>query len=532
MGLVNRFMAAISVAGVQPSNPPDWMVRMFGGTGSSSGVQITESNAMTVADVYKCVTVIRETIAMLPWKMYKRMDPRGKVEAPNHPLYFILHDEPNDMMTSFTYKEAMLSHILLWGRHVSYIERNATTGKIVALWPLRPDRVRYEIKDGQRWWYACSDLGQEAQFWDDEILYIPAYTTDGYNSVSPVRLHFEAFGLAKATEIYGAKLFGNGSTPPGYLSHPQTLKKESAARLKEQWQKLQGGLNNAHRIAVLEEGVTFKTLSMPNDEAQFLETRNFQRTEVNGIYRVPPHKTGDLRFATFSNIENQDQQFYNDAVTPRLVQIEQACNRCLLLPKEKGKFFNAFVMKGALRGDTAARTDHYQKMFDRGVYSADDILESEDENLIGGKNGNRRYVPMNFIPTDLVDQVLTAHPPPPDPAEDSGAGPQPPAKPDPMNAVRLACGRFFKDAAGRVSKRKPAEREKYAQTAFLQPVLAVIECILGKVSPKDEQFSVSFSSQIAKSTPSWEAENSETNAIAELENTIQAVLKRGNNEES
>lgn len=532
MALVNRFMAAVSVAGVQPSNPPEWLSRMFGGVGSSTGVQITESNASTVADVYKCVTVIRETCAMLPWEMRQSQDPRGSIAAKKHSLYPLLHDEPNDMMTSFTYKEAMLSHLLLWGRHASYVERNPTTGKIVALWPLRPDRVRYQIKNGQRWWYVCSDLGQESQFFDDEILWIPAFTTDGYNSVSPVRLHAEAFGLAKAMEIYGAKVFGNGSMVPAYLSHPGTLKKEAATRLTEAWEKLHKGLNHAWRIAVLEEGVSFKTLNMPNDEAQFLETRKFQRTEIAGIFRVPLHKIGDLDKATFSNIENQDQQFYNDAVTPWLVRIEQCSNRCLLLPREKGKFFNKFNMKGALRGDTAARTAFYTAMFDRSVFSADDILDLEDEDLIGGKIGSRRYVPMNFIPADLVDEVLTAHPPPPDPAADSGADPQPPAKPDPKNAVRLVCGRFFKDAAGRVSKRKPADREKYAQNAFLQPVLAVIECIFGKISPKDEQFSASFSAQIAKLTPDWDAEKADANAAVELENTIQAVLKRGKSEEA
>lgn len=524
MGLVQRFMAAVSVAGVQPSDPPDWMVRMFNGFGSSAGVTITESNALTVADVYKCVTVIRETVAMLPWELRRNLDPRGSQAARGHNLYSILHDEPNDMMTSFTFKEAMLSHLLLWGRHASYIERNPTTGKIVALWPLRPDRVRYKIENGQRWWYVASDRGQEAQFWDDEILWIPAFTTDGYNSVSPIRLHCEALGLAKATEVYGARVFGNGSLPPGYLKHPTSLKKEAAARLKESWEQLHRGIDKAWRIAVLEEGVEFQTLNMPNDEAQFLETRKFQRTEIAGIFRVPLHKIGDLEKATFSNIENQDQQFYNDAVTPWLVRIEQSCNRCLLLPTEKKKYFNKFNMKGALRGDTQARTEFYKALFDRGVFSADDILDTEDEDLIGGVLGNRRYVAMNMVPTDLVDQVLT----PPDPAPDPGADPQPPKKPDPMNVVRLACGRFFRDAAGRVSKRKPVDRQKYAETAFLHPVLAVIECILGNISAESEQFAASFSSQIAKSTYLWQPEKAQSNAAAELENTIAAVLKRGN----
>ena len=535
MGLVNRFMAAVSIPGVQPANPPDWLSRMFGGYGSSTGVQISESNASTVADVYKCVTVIRETCAMLPWELRKYQEPRGSIAARPHGLYPLLHDEPNDMMTSFTYKEAMLSHLLLWGRHASYIERNPTTGKIVALWPLRPDRIRFQIKDGQRWWYSYSDVGQETQFWDDEIFWIPAFTTDGYNSVSPVRLHAEAFGLAKAMELYGARVFGNGSLPPGYLSHPASMKKEAATRLKESWEQLHKGINNAWRIAVLEEGVSFKTLNMPNDEAQFLETRRFQRTEIAGIFRVPLHKIGDLEKATFSNIENQDQQFYNDAVTPWLVRIEQSANRCLLLPTEKKKYFSKFNMKGALRGDTAARTAFYTAMFDRSVLCADDILDIEDENLIGGTIGNRRYVPMNFVPVDLVDKVLTPEPAPAAP----GADQQPPAKPDPMNAVRLVCGRFFKDATGRVSKRKPADRQKYAETAFLQPVLAIFECILGnfpsKTDPESiakklsiEEFAAHVAALIAKSAPCWDAEKIDFHAAEQLEFTIERVMARGN----
>jgi HK97 family phage portal protein len=531
-------MAAVSVAGVQPSNPPDWMLRMFGGFGSSSGVVINEANAMTVADVYKCVTVIRETVAMLPWELRLSQDPRGSIAAKRHPLYFVLHDEPNDIMTSFSYREAMVSHLLLWGRHATYIERNPATGKIVALWPLRPDRIRYKIINGQRWWWVCSDLGQEAQFFDDEILYMPAFTQNGYDGISPIRLHCESLGLAKATEIYGATVFGNGSVPPGYLSHPGSLKKEAATRLTEAWEKLHKGLANANRIAVLEEGVTYKTLSMPNDEAQFLETRKFQRTEIAGIFRVPLHKIGDLENATFSNIENQDQQFYNDAVTPWLVRIEQACNRGLLLPSEKKKYFTKFNMKGAMRGDTAARTAFYTAMFDRGVLSADDILETEDEDLIGGPLGNRRYIAMNMVPTDLVDDILTPEPAPApaqqddpeDPAAKPAADPPPPnSKPDPANATRRACIRFFRDAAGRVLNRKPAERKKYAEMAFIQPVLAVFECILGKISPESQQFADKYCTELAADAATWNPDEADAIASQQLEAAITEAKKRGSN---
>jgi HK97 family phage portal protein len=531
MGFVDRFMAAVSVAGVQPSNPPDWMLRMFGGPGSSAGVSITEHNALTVADVYKCVTVIREAGAMMPWELRQRIDPRGSKAARQHTLYPILHDQPNDMMTSFSYREAQFTHLLLWGRHATYIERNPATGRIVNLWPIRPDRFRYQIKEGTRWWYVTSDAGVETQFFDDEIWYIPAYTSNGYDGISPIRLHCEALGLAKATEVYGAKFFGNNSLPSGYLSHPASIKKETAERLKKAWEAVHQGLNNAHRIAVLEEGLKFEALTIPNDEAQFLETRKFQRTEIAGFYRVPPHKIGDLEDATFSNIENLNLQFYNDAVAPWVIRIEQSADSCLLLPSEKKKFFTRFNMKAFMRGDTAARTEFYKSMFDRGVYSADDILDTEDEDLIGGQLGSRRYIAMNMVPTDLVDDVLAPAPapqPPPKPGADpQQPPPADPAKPDPANAVRKACLRFFRDATGRVVNRKPAERKSYAETAFLQPVLAVIECILGQISPELEQFAANFCAEISRDTASWSADQAETIAAAQLENTMSAVLKRG-----
>src|ERR1043166_969796 len=198
--LIERIRAAASIAGVQPSNPPSWMVRMFGGRGSSTGIPITEHNALTVTDVFKCVRVLGETVAMLPWKMFKHVS-EGTREAPEHSCYYLMHAKANDHMTSFDYRFAMVACLNLWGKHHSYIERNPVTGKIVALWPLAPDRVRNERRDGQIWWYVRAQEGPESQFFDDEILYIPLITTDGYNAISPIRLHAEALGLAKALEV-------------------------------------------------------------------------------------------------------------------------------------------------------------------------------------------------------------------------------------------------------------------------------------------------------------------------------------------
>jgi HK97 family phage portal protein len=511
MGLVQRILNAVSVAGVNPSNPSNWLVRMFGGAGSSSGIVITESNALTVSDVYKCVRVLSEAVAMLPWNLYRRL-PVGREIAESHPLYPVLHAEPNDHMTSFVYRECMMAHLLLWGKHASYIERNPVTGKVVALWPIRPDRFRPQLENGEIWWYVRTDNGQEGKYFDDEILYIPALTSDGFNAYSPIRLHAEALGLSKATEVFGAKFFGNGSRPSGFLSHPGTLKKETKRRLKEEFEEMHRGVDHAHRLAVLEEGLKFEKMSIPPDEAQFLETRKFQRTEISGLFRVPPHKISDLERGTFSNIEQQNLEFYTDAVIPWLERIEQAGNRKLLMPSEKKKYYNKFLVKGMLRGDTAARTQHYKDMFDRGVYSENTILEMEDENPVPG--GDRRYIPMNMVPVDLVDQIF--------------APKEKPAEPDTLDArllVRQACTRFFRDATGRVLKRKKAERQKYAESAFLQPVLAVIECILGRIPADSQQFADAFSAQIAAKSANWEGYDPQPIAAEVLGNTMEAVLK-------
>ena len=174
-------------------------------------------------------------------------------------------------------------------------------------------------------------------------------------------MHAEALGLAKALEVNAATFFGNNSQPGGFLSTEKSLKKEAKERLKEAWEKLHRGVDNAHRVAVLEEGMKWNPMTIPPEEAQFIESRKFSRTDICGMFRVPPHKIGDLERGTFSNIEQQNIEFYADAIIPLVERIEQACNRTLLLPNEKKKYFNQIVMRGVLRGDTAGTYNVLQR---------------------------------------------------------------------------------------------------------------------------------------------------------------------------
>jgi HK97 family phage portal protein len=512
MGLFSNIRNALSIPGDSLSSPSGWLTRLLALSETSAGIAINEYNALTVADVWKCDRVIRETIAMLPWKVYQHQ-PRGRKELKSHPLYFLLHDEPNPNMSSFTFREMLVSNLNLWGKHFSYIERNKN-GQVVGLWPIRPDLCRFQIVDGVMWFFARTLQGAEMKYWDDEIFYVPGLTRDGIHSYSPIALHRETLGLSKATEIFGAKFFGNGLHQGGNISHPGNISKEAAARLKEQFEERHSGLENAHRLMVLEEGMKFETNTVPPEDAQFLQTRQFQRADVAGLFRVPPHKIGDLSRATFSNIEHQDLEFLRDCIAPTLERIEQAGNRRLLLPGEKGKIYIEFEIKGMLRGDTAARAAWYQARFNTASMSPNDIKEAENEEIVDG--GDEYFVPMNMVPLSQIGKVH-ADDPPPDPGD------------DPLAKVRESNLRFFRDVTGRVAKRKPAERQKYAQSAFLQPVLNVIQCLLGSVSTAMGLFAQAHVATIGAISAGWEPERADEIAAEVLDLCMKEVLARGKN---
>lgn len=512
MALFQNIRNAISVPGDSLSNPTGWLSRLAALAATASGVTISEETALTVADVFKCDRVIRETVAMLPCKIYGRQ-PRGRKELVKHPLYFLLHDEPNPHMSAFRYWEMLVNHVDIWNKHFSYIERNGA-GQIVGLWPIRPEMVRIQVIDGRVWFFARSVNGPEVKYWDDEILYIPGLTRDGIHAYSVIGLHRETLGLSKATEIFGAKFFGNGAHAGGFLKHKGNLSPEAAKRLKASFEERHSGLENAHRLAVLEEGMEFEPNLIAPELAQFLQTRQFQRSEVAGLMRVPPHKIGDLSRATFSNIEQQDLEFLRDCIAPWLERIEQECNRQLLMPGEKGKVYIEFEIKGMLRGDSAARSAWYQARFNTASMSPNDIRENENEEPIEG--GDVYFAPMNMVPVDQLKQLHDGS------GGDDTTG-------DPLQRIRQQNMRFFRDAVGRVLHRKAADRKKYAEAAFLQPVLGVIECVSGSVSASMGFFAQTYAAEMAARSVAWGDEMLADDMLGgELQLCIDKVKERAN----
>lgn len=319
-------------------------------------------------------------------------------KAIEHPLYKLLHDEPNPEMTSFVFRETLMSHLLLWGNAYAQIIRNGK-GQVVALYPLMPNRMTVDRDPNGRIYYTYSvnesdnpklrKLGQ-IRMTKDEIFHIPALGFDGLVGYSPIAMAKNAIGMAMACEEYGAKFFANGASPSGVLEHPGNIKDPD--KLRESWNTLFQGSGNSHKIAVLEEGLKYQPIGISPNEAQFLETRKFQIDEIARIFRVPPHMVGDLDKSSFSNIEQQSLEFVKYTLDPWVTRWEQAIHRSLLLESEKTDYFAKFNVDGLLRGDYQSRMNGYSVGIQNGFLSPNDIRSLENMDLIPDNLGGNLYL--------------------------------------------------------------------------------------------------------------------------------------------
>lgn len=370
---------------------------------AASGKTVTEQTAIQISTVYACVRVIAETIASLPMNVYEAKNDGTKQIAANHPLQHLLHDAPNAEMTSFTWREQMLTQLLLQGNSYSQIVRSGKSD-ILSIYPLISADMSVDRTDsGQLTYeYKISD-GSTVMLDPSEVLHIPGLGFDGVMGYSPIALMKTTLGLTLAAEEYGSAFFQNAATPPGVLTHPSRPK--DLEKVRQSWNRTYGGSGNAGKVAILYEGMKFERIALPNNEAQFLETRKFQTEEICRMYRVPPHMVCDLSHATFSNIEHSSIDFAVHTIRPWLVRIEQAINKALFSeqepdkPAKPSKFFVKINLDGLMRGDYKSRQEGYAIARQNGWMSADDIRELEDMNPIGEENGGNLYlVNGNMIP--------------------------------------------------------------------------------------------------------------------------------------
>ena len=377
---------------------------------ANSGEQVDEKSAMQIATVYACVRLLAESVAQLPLHLYRVTEPDGQEKANDHPLYKILFREPNPEMTSFSYWEAVMTHLLLWGNSYSQVIRDGKNA-VLGLYPLLPENVEIDRTENGELYYIYhaytnevpGETNKDIIFRRDEILHIPGLSFNGLVGFSPIAMMKNSLGTTMAVERYGSAFFKNGAQPAGVLEHPGTLK--DPQKIRNDWVKAYGGAGNAHRVAVLEEGMSYKPISLPPEDSQFLSTREFGVEEICRIFRVPPHMVQDLKRATFSNIEHQSIDFVVHTLDPWLVRIEKAIVKDLLVEEEKDLYFPKFNVDGLLRGDYKSRMDGYSIGISTGIISPNEARRKENMHpLSEDEGGDFHIVNGTFIKLKDVGQ--------------------------------------------------------------------------------------------------------------------------------
>lgn len=424
---------------------------------TAAGVSVSGDGALKYTAVLAAVRVLAESVASLPLLVYERLPgEQGKRRAPDFYLYELLHNKPNPFIDSFIFRELMMVHLLLWGNAYAEIEADSR-GRVTALWPLLAGNMLNITRgaDGLVYEYQLPN-GQIQKIPGFALLHLRGLGVNGYFGLSPIALARQAIGLGLAAEQFGAGFFGNGAQLSGILKHPMKLTDEAETSLRESWAALYKGLDNAHRIAVLEEGMEYERIGIPPEDAQFLETRKFQVTEIARMYNLPPHKIGDLERATFSNIEHENMDFVTRSVRPWLIRWEMGIAQQLMTAAERARYFAEFLVDGLLRGDTTARYGAYAVGRQNGWLSANDIRRLENMNPVEG--GDVYLVPLNMIPADQVGNPFASREPEPEPRALEAR-----ALSVEERAQRTAAGRqrlqqastgVFLDVAGRVLRRE------------------------------------------------------------------------------
>ena len=371
----------------------DW----FGVTPTSSGAEVTTKSALSWPAFSAGVRILSEDVASLPLNQYERLQPRGRQLVPDR-THQLLHDQPNDEQTSFEFRELLQGHLCIFGNaYAQIVQRNDGTPQ--ALWPLNPDRVRIDRDAAGRRIYHVSVpkglMGPPVEtriLPANEVLHLRGWSLDGIWGLDPVKTFRETIGLGLATETFGAKFFGQGAHPSGYLEHPAELSEEAQKRIRLAIENQVGGLTQAHRVLVLEEGMKWHQAAVDPEKAQFLGIRKFQVTEASRILRLPPHMLGDLERSTFSNIENEGISYVVHSLTPWLARWEQRLGAALL-PRPTARYFK-FLVDGLLRGDIKTRYEAYAIARQWGWMSKNDVREKEEMNPV--EDGDDYLTPMNM----------------------------------------------------------------------------------------------------------------------------------------
>lgn len=405
MNLAERLMSSITrAASYFVGSPKNRMPNLrdpalnsfFGVPTSTAGVAVSEDTALTYSPVFQAIRIISETIASLPLHVYDKQ-PGGRVRIDDIAVAYLLKTQPNSESSAFQFRESIVAHALSWGNGFAEIERDIF-GNIKNLWLLPPDLVKIDRDTNGNLFYKYQIPGSSVvRLAPSDVFHIAGPGFDGITGYSPIRLARESIGLGMACEQFGAGLFGSGARPSGMLEHPGRLSDDARGRLRGDWERLHSGLDNSHRVAILEEGMKWTATSIPPDDAQFLQTRKFQIEEVARWFNIPPSKLRDTGGVSYSSLEQENIAFLSETLRPWLVRIEQEIKRKLLLP-ESDSYYAEHSVEGLLRTDLAARYAAYAVGRNWGWLSINEIRALENLEPVPG--GDVYLQPLNMQPLD------------------------------------------------------------------------------------------------------------------------------------
>lgn len=360
---------------------------------TSAGTDVNEDKALTYSAVWACVRVISEDLASLPLIVYRR-DGKSKERAQDFPLYSLLHDAPNPEMSSMNYRECLQAHLLTWGNAYSEIQRDLG-GRVIALWPLNPANMQVKRSVSNELIYEYQIQGGEKKIFPRrDILHLAGLGFNGLIGYSPIQYQREAIGVGLSEGQMQGNNTKNGARLSLAFTHPapKAPSEEGRKAFRDAIRKEYGG-STGQQIAVLWEGMTVQPISMTMADAEFIDSRKYTRTEICGIFRVPPHKIGDLERATFSNIEESNIDYVVSTLRPWCVRWEQAINQQLL--ENSDEYFVEHLVDGLLRGNISSRYSAYATGRQWGWLSVNDARVLENMNPIG-KGGDEYLKPMNM----------------------------------------------------------------------------------------------------------------------------------------
>jgi HK97 family phage portal protein len=398
----NRFKQLFTRSIPQPTTslaaPAGWLWEAFGATKSDSGVTVTPDLALSIPALWQGLNILTSDFAKLPLNVYSETNGSRRIDK-THSAYPLLRRKPNPLMTAFQFKKALFYHALMWGNGYAYIERDASARptNLILLWPTHTHVQQF----GDQTFYVTQIDGKPYKFLPEDVLHLRGLSFGGLMAYSVVRTHRQSLGLSIAAEKFGSKFYANGATASGVLQYPGQLKGNAATNLAANFDEKHRGLDNAHRTILLEEGAKWVPMTVPQDNAQFLETREFQVREVARILNMPPHKLGDATRVSYSSLEQENQSYLDSSLDPWLVAFEEECFDKLLTEAEKAAElrFIEFDRSELLRADQKSRYDAYAVARQWGFLSANDIRRSENLDSIGDQ-GDIYLTPINMASAD------------------------------------------------------------------------------------------------------------------------------------